>query len=1019
MKNETSPQDVTQTICMTLGEEFPSDSIIGEPPSKTSSAWESYLFDRRYQFLSLIASKLGSSVALHRDLELQRNVVIKTQFVDQEEDERERFLSECRISAAFEHPGIIPIYDIQNSPGKVRLVMRQVEGKTLLDWLSDAYPGKGLSKNKANKLVQVFLEICNVLEFVHSKGHVHRDIKPANIMVGEFGKVFLIDWGSAPTGEAALWATPTYMSPEQARGEPVDCRGDIFSLGATFFECLFGRPPLPNAAREQLFERRSRGEIDLPTPDERARVPEPLVAICLKGLEKNPQRRYASASQLATDLANFQAGLAVSAQPDSFTDFALRWFSRNRSTLIKSAVVAVPFVILCVVLYQLLLRDVAHWGGAIFKDSFDSPTWAEQWEQMGRTGWDSKNGGIAYMSRALGWESIFLKQQFSTPIAVEFECFLANTPPDSPQPSDVTLVWAEGGALPGQQENYTLMQFGAYSNQLTIIAQNSLSPSATNPSTSVVDFAPHRLVPGKRHRFRVEISGDLVSMWVDRALVLQTQLQAPLKSGSLGFWAGGLGNKVYDNLTIYSRGVAERAPATLLGDYFLQHGEFRQAEREFARIQDSQVNPAMIQEATFKRGLALWRSGDKDQAQKIWSLLTIPRYVLEAKILNLGELFAQRDFARLIPEFQSTLQEFPVATTKKLQLFWASCANQVPGSLIKKSEAQALLALTDSAKNCSVAIDLGRHSILMGLEEFQTIREELSRNIGIPLIHLQKMGHHHEVFTRHAQTLSCYGARKNSMLAVEDYEGARSIANHGVQWQAEICLQEHGLEKTAELFPTEKITRRYLLLENKQFEDLLREQADDPLSVALALHSLNRTAEILDHPSMSPELKILANYALLFEAYRHGDRKKALADYLQTAEDIDNKTIAHSEMWFEHYFMPAFLLAHSGQKDAGMQRLRNYAANTNNKFRNAQIPWHFIGYLTGQVSENEFKNQPTKARLETRKLLADAMRADMNGDNPQAIELYKTFNSNPNHKKDRSIFIQNFIDWRITELADS
>jgi serine/threonine-protein kinase len=213
MNEASNPQSDDHTICFSLdGDSSPlPDRDVSD--ELNVSTREPGAFHRRYKFLSVIASKLRSSIALHWDQDLGRNVIVKTQHVGQDELERERFLKECRISAALEHPGIIPVYDIQNSPREVCLVMRKVEGKTLLDWLAAEFPGKGLSKQKANRVVQIFLEICNVLEFVHSKEHIHRDIKPSNLMVGEFGKVFLIDWGSAPSSQVAQWATPTYMSP--------------------------------------------------------------------------------------------------------------------------------------------------------------------------------------------------------------------------------------------------------------------------------------------------------------------------------------------------------------------------------------------------------------------------------------------------------------------------------------------------------------------------------------------------------------------------------------------------------------------------------------------------------------------------------------------------------------------------------------------------------------------------------------------------------------------------------------
>jgi hypothetical protein len=115
--------------------------------------------------------------------------------------------------------------------------------------------------------------------------------------------------------------------------------------------------------------------------------------------------------------------------------------------------------------------------------------------------------------------------------------------------------------------------------------------------------------------------------------------------------------------------------------------------------------------------------------------------------------------------------------------------------------------------------------------------------------------------------------------------------------------------------------------------------------------------------------------------------------------------------------MPAFLLAHSGQPDEAMQRLRAFSSNPHNQFRNAQIPWFFLSYLTGEISAEEFTKQPTTARLEARKTLADALRAELAGDKPSALAAYQSYAAMPNHKKDNTIFIQHFIDWRLAELS--
>lgn len=993
----------------------PSDAI---PEFTVEEGWAARLFERRYRFVKHIAKKDDALVAVHWDEELKREVVVKTQNLSTDNLSLNRFLGECRISAGLEHPSIIPVYDILTVPGQIRLTMRKVEGSPLNKWLAAQFPEKDSGKIKLNRIVQLFIELCRVLEFVHSKGVVHRDIKPSNILVGEAGEVFLIDWGSAPSGDGVLWATPTHMSPEQACGAEGDFRSDLYSLGVTLFECLVGRPPLPVADVNSLRERRRKGEIDTPTLDELAGVPEPLMAICLKAMAPNPNRRYGSARLLANDLDNFQAGLAVSAQPDSIAAFAARWVHRYKRRILRLTLVAIPFVILSTILYQTLLRDVAKWGGAIFKENFDGPHWPKRWVQMARRDWVAQDGGVAYPLRALGWESLFLQRMFSGPIAVEFDCFVAEATPGEPPPSDVTLIWAEDGAVDGVQDNFTLMQFGAYSNELAIVAQNSKSLNDSSAGTSVVNFEPYQLSPGKSHHFRVEIEGNLVTMWADGKRILSTELLVPLQNGWIGFWAGGgLGNKIFDNITIYTRGVAERVPATMLGDYHLTHGNLAEAAGEFARIHNSHPNSAIGQEAIFKHGLAVWRSGDQGHAIAIWGQLTDKRFALDARILQLAALFEQRDFQRFIPEFQAAADEFPLEKHQKLQLFWASCAKDVPGSLMNISDARALLQLTDKHKNCSLAVDLGRHSILTGLEEFDTIRTELGGRNGISLTYLHKMGLHEEILQLPAETLSCFSAKKNSLLFLTDYEGAQSIANLGSQWQAEICLNQHGLDETVLRFPSEKLTRRYLLLECKQYEELLNEQPDDPQSRFLALQALGRTQEILDDPSMSQELRALARYFLLLDQYRTGDQAAALKEVLETYSDVDSKVLPHSEMWFEHTLMPAFLLAHSGQQEEAMARLRAFTSNPRNQFRNAQIPWFFLRYLTGEISAGEFAQQPTRARLEARKTLADALRAELVGDKPTALAAYQSFAELPNHKKDNTIFIQNFIDWRLTELS--
>lgn len=1010
---------VTETVRFSFGEEraAPPVSTPETKESDTSQSLRAFFFDSRYSMVDPMVNRAQSSVSLHWDKELQRHVVIKTFFGSKDSEERERFLKECRISACLEHPSIIPVYDILNVPGKIRLAMRKVSGKPVTESLKAEFPNPASAVQKFNRITQIFIEICRVLEFVHKKGHVHRDIKPDNLLIGEYGEVFLIDWGSSPDGQGAVWATPSHMSPEQACGEQGDLRTDIYSLGVMLFECLLGRLPIPSTNSNEIFERRKRGEIVMPTREELTQIPEPLFSICLKAMSKEPNMRYASAADFATDLSNYQSGLAVSAQPDSFAAFTARWFRRYRSRILKILLVAIPFLVLSGILYQTLLRDIAKWGGAIVKESFDDPGWKSRWDMLTRPDWISQNGGITFPSRALGWEAIFLNQMFSAPLAVEFDCRIAPSLPGEPPPSDVCLIWAENGAVDGVQDNFTLMQFGAYSNELALIAQNSKSFKSSSVGTSIIDFAPYRLTPGTDHHFRIEIEGSFITMFANGKKVLQSELLVPPQSGWIGFWAGGgLGNKIFDNVAVYSRGAAERLPGTVLGDYHLKSGHLDEAVAEFARIHASHTSSPFGQEAAFKQGLALWRQGKEAEARAVWEHLESPHYRLEAQILWLGRLFQNRDFDRFIPEFQRTAQEFPLSTSKSLQLFWASCAKDFGGSLLLTDDARRFLALTDNEKNRSLALDLGRYGILLALEDFETIHKELGNKNGVSLIYLQKMGLFDEVLARPAQTLSCFSAKKNALIFREDFDAARNLPNPSPQWLVEICLNEKGIDETITRYPQELLSRRYYLLQSGKFQELLDEQPDDPQSVFLALLSLNRPEEVIARDNFTTELKLLARYFQLFRRYTQGD-SQALPEYLEIKRDIDTRVLAHSDIWFENVIVPAVLLAHAGRPDEGMEIIRAYGSDPHHQFQGSQIPWAFTRLMAGLCTEEEFDAQPVKSRNPSRKILALALRDDIEGRRSAARAGYEAFQAIPFHKKDNTVFIQRFVEWRLQDLS--
>lgn len=271
-----------------------------------------------------IVAELGSGgmgrVFLAIDEALDRKVAAKTLAPRYADDAalRARFMAEARAMARLSHPNIVRIYSLGPSSEPPHFVMEYLEGAPL----TQAAAPLGFAQ-KAELMQKVALAV----EFLHQNGILHRDLKPANILVGADLEPKVLDFGLAldigpgeglsRTGEIA--GTPEYLSPEQASGaEKLDARSDVFSLGAAFYELLTGAPPFRGATLPDLL-RRIR-EQDPPLPRQRdIAVPKGLQDICLKALEKDPARRYASAREMADDLRRFLAGEAVLAEPAAYT----------------------------------------------------------------------------------------------------------------------------------------------------------------------------------------------------------------------------------------------------------------------------------------------------------------------------------------------------------------------------------------------------------------------------------------------------------------------------------------------------------------------------------------------------------------------------------------------------------------------------------------------------------------------------------------------------------------------------
>jgi eukaryotic-like serine/threonine-protein kinase len=273
------------------------------------------VFDGRYRIIRKLGAGGMANVYLAEDQELGRRVAIKILDDRHAADDSfiERFRREAKNAAGLSHPNIVSIYDRGEAEGTYYIAMEYLSGRSLKELIVSRGP------TPIRIAIDYTRQMLAALGFAHRHGIVHRDIKPHNVVVDSDGRLKVTDFGIARSGASqmtevgSIIGTAQYLSPEQARGSPVDQRSDVYSVGIVLYEMLTGQVPFTGETPLEIAMKHL-SEVPVPPSELRDDVPDDLDLVVLRALAKDPEDRYQTAEEMNADLARIQRGLSVSSE---------------------------------------------------------------------------------------------------------------------------------------------------------------------------------------------------------------------------------------------------------------------------------------------------------------------------------------------------------------------------------------------------------------------------------------------------------------------------------------------------------------------------------------------------------------------------------------------------------------------------------------------------------------------------------------------------------------------------------
>ncbi|NRA38320.1 MAG: protein kinase, partial [Planctomycetes bacterium] len=541
-----------------------------------------------------------------------------------------QFLAEAAVSAKLDHPNILPVHELDYTDGLIPFFsMRLASGQTLEDSIKDPQVFSAAAPHMSAldiifKKIQVMSKVCEAMVYAHSKGIVHSDIKPGNIMLGEFGDVQLVDWGTSTTleqraaDEHKIIGTPIYMSPEQARKECCDQLSDIYCIGTSLFHLISGRFPMCADDIDTFWQLKREGRYDRLNATERHHIPPGLIPIIEHCLEEDRELRYQSVTDVLKDLRNFQKGEVISVYHDPILSQIKRIAKKNKKALGIASFCCACVVIIGYFIYQEKLKELSHWHEFYHSDltAGMNQDFTADWTTFVCPTWQA-DGIIKSPLRNNSLWRIENEQLLLTPIPEGgFSAIVSH----KPSFGNLKVSWTVHSGEKVRDLNMFIAgntRFDAYTfhiggfgkmDQIRLTKYQSLQ-------TLVIHSMDEKLAAQQTYDFTAIKEGPTIQLYMNDTLVIDYTDPIPYvgpQHQNFGFETVGVPYAI-SNITAWNQALPQKVSPLAIADDFFSQGYFQSALDAYEEIIQQHNDIAAV--ALFRASQCLYNLNKRDQAQ--------------------------------------------------------------------------------------------------------------------------------------------------------------------------------------------------------------------------------------------------------------------------------------------------------------------------------------------------------------------------------------------------------------------